>query len=266
MIIGNKKISLWIPYAELLEKELPSNKGTDVRLQKRIFSLLRVVPIIKFNLRKLLVLEGETCVIADLEDLKEVLSITQNFDGIPKFKIEFFNDIFYPCFAQKTERDSNNKAEDDKNRKEEEIIAVTTRQLCDYYKEIKGKPISTDNLKHIYLNELINEGIIDYTESKINSKQYIYYPLVTDLLSTISIMDPIDVDSQQTPIIYEKIIKNITETWIFCEIMKLIRYRLDLTNFQLTEYLNDRQEFQLLDNNPNREEGDMVKTTIKKEK
>ena len=49
-----------------------------------------------------MVLEGETCVIADLEDLKEVLSITQNFDGIPKFKIEFFNDIFYPCFAQKT--------------------------------------------------------------------------------------------------------------------------------------------------------------------
>ena len=167
------------------------------RLQKRIFSLPRVVPIIKFNLRKLLVLEGETCVIAEVEDLKEVLSITQNFDGIPKFKAEFFNDILYPCFAKKTAPDSNNKAEDDKSRKEEEIIAVTTRQLCDYYKEIKGKPISSDNLKHIYLNELVNEGIIDYTESKINSKQYIYYPLVSDLLSMISIMDSIDVDSQQ---------------------------------------------------------------------
>ena len=244
----NKKISVWIPYAKLLEKELPSNKGTDVRLQKRIFSLLKIVPIIKFNLRKLLVLEGETCVIADLEDLKEVLSITQNFDGIPKFKADFFNEIFYPCFEKKTERDSNNKADGDKNRKEEDIIAVTTRQLCDYYKEIKKKPISTDNLKHIYLNELINEGIIDYTESKINSKQYIYYPLVTDLLSTISIMDQIDVDSQQTSKIYEKIITNITETWIFCEIMKLIRYRLDLTNFQLADYLNNDEKFQLLDN------------------
>ena len=245
---GNK-ISLWIPYAELLERELPSNKGTDVRIQKRIFSLLKIVPIIKFNLRKLLVLEGETCVIASLEDLKEVLSITQNFEGIPKFKADFFNDIFYPCFAKKTEPDSNNKAEDDKSRKEEEIIAVTTRQLCDYYKEIKGKPISTDNLKHIYLNELINEGIIDYTESKINAKQYIYYPLVsTNSLSTISIIDPIDMDSQQTPIIYQKIITNITETWIFCEVMKLIRYRLDLTNFQLADYLNNDEKFQLLDN------------------
>jgi hypothetical protein len=154
-------------------------------------------------------------------------------------------------FAQKTEV---GKSADHK--KEEEILAVTTRQLCDYYKEIKGKPIQTDNLKHVYLNELINEGIIDYTESKINAKQYIYYPLVTDSLSTISIMDPIDVDSQQTPIIYEKIIKNINKTWIFCEIMKLIRYRLDLTNFQLTDYLNERQKFQLFDNNHQEEEGE----------
>ena len=30
--------------------------------------------------------------------------------------------------------------------------------------------------------------------------------------------------------------------------MKLIRYRLDLTNFQLTNYLNNDEEFQLLDN------------------
>lgn len=103
---------------------------------------------------------------------------------------------------------------------------------------------------------MINEGIIDYTESKINTKQYIYYPLVTDLLSTISIMDQIDVDSQQTSKIYENIITNITETWIFCEIMKLIRYRLDLTNFELTDYLNDKQQFQLVDNNHHVEGGD----------
>ena len=55
-------------------------------LQKRIFSLLRIVPIVKFNLKKLLVLEGETSVIADLDDLKEVLSITQNFDGITQIQ------------------------------------------------------------------------------------------------------------------------------------------------------------------------------------
>jgi hypothetical protein len=46
--IKNKdnKISVWIPYYQLLQKELPANKGTDVRLQKRIFSLLNIVPIV----------------------------------------------------------------------------------------------------------------------------------------------------------------------------------------------------------------------------
>jgi hypothetical protein len=67
---SNGKISVWIPYAQLLQKELPSNKGTDVRLVKRIFSLLNIVPIVKLNLRNLLVLENEISIIADLQDLK----------------------------------------------------------------------------------------------------------------------------------------------------------------------------------------------------
>jgi Bifunctional DNA primase/polymerase, N-terminal len=199
----NGKISMWIPFADLLQKELPANKGTDVRFVKKIFSLLNIVPIVKNDLRMVLMMEGESSIIANLEDLKEVLSITQNFDGLPKFKAEFFNDIFYPCFTKKTEPDSktNDKGE---TIKEEEIRAVTTRDLCNSFKEVKKKPISTDNLKHTYLNPLINEGIIDYTESKINSRQNIYYPLVTELLSIESIMNPIDKNSQYSSTIYEK--------------------------------------------------------------
>jgi hypothetical protein len=238
------KISLWIPYNDLLQKELPANKGTDVRFAKRIFSLLNIVPIVKSNLRMVLNMEGESSIIADIDDLKEVLLITQNFDGLPKFKAEFFNDIFYPCFTKKTEPDANADG-----KKTEEIIAVTTRELCDYFKEIKKKPISTDNIKHTYLNQLINEGIIDYTESKINSKQNIYYPLLVigSLLSTESIMSPIDKESQQSLTIYEKIIKNVNETWIFCEITKLIHYRLDQGNIALFDYINDPNKFQILD-------------------
>jgi hypothetical protein len=267
---NNGKISLWIPYAELLEKELPSNKGTDVRLQKRIFSLLRIIPIIKFNLRKLLVLGGEISVIADLQDLKEVLSITQNFDGIPKFKIEFFNNIFYPCFARKTEVDSNGK--EGNSRKEEDIIAVTTRELCEFFKSKKGKPISTDNLKKVYVDELINNGIVDYTESKVHGgKQYIYYPIVEPLNFTSnndedqqdndtipsneSNLETFDQFLQHKSTIYENIITNMTESWIISKIRGLVSYRMALTNFQdeilLVQYLDSQlqqqEEFQLLD-------------------
>ena len=267
---NNGKISLWIPYAELLEKELPSNKGTDVRLQKRIFSLLRIIPIIKFNLKKLLVLGGEISVIADLQDLKEVLSITQNFDGIPKFKIEFFNNIFYPCFAKKTEVDSNRK--EGNSRKEEDIIAVTTRELCEFFKSKKGKPISTDNLKKVYVDELINNGIIEYTKSKVHGgKQYIYYPIVEplnlnnnnengdneEIPSNESNLETFDQFLQHKSTIYENIIINMTESWIISKIKSLVSYRMDLTNFQdeilLVQYLDSQlqkqqeEEFLLLD-------------------
>lgn len=63
----------------------------------------------------------------------------------------------------------------------------------------------TDNLKQTYLNQLINEGIIDYTQSKINGRENIYYPLVTESLSLLSIMSPIDNVSQQIPRFMKKL-------------------------------------------------------------
>ena len=46
-------------------------------------------------------MEGESSIIANLEDLMEVLLITQNFDGLPKFKVEFFNKVFLSMFQYK---------------------------------------------------------------------------------------------------------------------------------------------------------------------
>ena len=56
-----------------------------------------------------------------------------------------------------------------------------------------------------------------------------------------SITDSIDKDSQQTSKIYEKIIKNITETWLFSEIMEL-SFVIDWTLpiLRLTDHLNNQ--------------------------
>ena len=64
------KISLWIPYYDLLQKELPANKGTDVRFAKKVFSLLNIVPIVKSDLRMVLMMEGENSIIANLRRFK----------------------------------------------------------------------------------------------------------------------------------------------------------------------------------------------------
>ncbi|MGD1838333.1 MAG: hypothetical protein ACPKPY_09805 [Nitrososphaeraceae archaeon] len=246
---GNNKISVWIPYYDLLQKILPANKGTDVRFAKKLFSLLNVVSIVKNSQKLMMNIEGETSIISDLSDLKEVLSIIQNFDGIPKFKIDFYNEIFLPCYQAKTKPDSTIDG-----KKTEEIIAVTSKQLCEFFKEKKGKPISTDNLKHTYLNQLINEGVIDYTESKVRSRQYIYYPLVIESLSISSIMSLIDKSSQQNLTIYEKIIQNTSREWIFYEIMWLVRRRLNHTNYPFFEYIEDNEKFWICNNNQVSEE------------
>ena len=244
-----------------MQKELPSNKGTDVRLVKRIFSLLNIVPIVKLNLRYLLVLENELSIIADLQDLKEVLSITRNFEGIPEYKIDYFYNIFCSLYHSKNEPDSNTD-----NSKTEERKAVTVRQLCEYFKDKKGKSISTDNMKKTYLNELVNNGLIDYENSKIDSRQYIYYPVVEspknppsvtfnnnpiDNISPLSNLNRFDNFSQLHVLIYEKTINNINETWIFSEIVRLLRYRIDFTNIKgpLADYLNNNEIFQILNNN-----------------
>lgn len=250
----NKKISVWIPYHKLLENELPASKGSDVRFTKRIFSLLNVIPIVKLNLRKILILGDETSVIADLHDLKEVLFITQNFDGIPKFKLDFFINIFCPLFKSKSEPDSNCDST-----KTEDRIAITSKDLCEFYKEKIGKSISTDNMKKTYLNELINNGIIDYEFSNIHTKKYIYFPLVDSLFnqsidnkeyssSFPSNFSGFDQTSQLNLPIYEKIVKNVSKTWLFSEIIQLISGRIEFSDIKgpLSDYLNTHNEFQLL--------------------
>jgi hypothetical protein len=53
--------------------------------------------------------------------------------------------------------------------KEENITAVTTRDLCDYYKKVNG----TDNLRKTYLAELLDYGFIDEQDSVIHQKHKI---------------------------------------------------------------------------------------------
>jgi hypothetical protein len=261
---NKKKISVWIPFYDLLQQELPSNRGTDVRFTKRVFSFLNVLPIIRHDQRYSLVLENETSVIADLDDLREVLSITQNFDGIPKYKKDFFDDVFYPCYKEKTTPNSNADGT-----KSEEIIAVTTKQLCEFYEKVKGKSINSDILKKTYLNELLNNELIDCESSLINPRQYIYYPLVEPaLLDNTATANNTDNSNEEgrasiasksghfdqllhkIPSIYEKIIKKVDETWLFYEIMQLISHRINLGKIKgpLADFLNNNDRFWIMDN------------------
>ena len=69
---------VWIPYGQILGEVLPAEKDTDMRTQQRLLYLLNVIPLAKLDSRQKLFDGNQELVIANLEDLAEVLHITQN--------------------------------------------------------------------------------------------------------------------------------------------------------------------------------------------
>jgi hypothetical protein len=199
----------------------------------------------------------ETLIIAALEDLGQVLHITQNLNGMPTYKMKFFNEIFTPLYRSKTRPD-------EKHNNEEGRIAVTTRQLCDYVKEKIGKEIDPDNLKKKYLNELHNNGLIGEDNSVIDNRQKIYYPLV-ELPSATEEGNNEKISNYTNPGIFENLLqyskinipdncKTIPEDWLIYEILALAKYRIDLDNFKgcLADFLNIAEDLKFLDKECNR--------------
>ena len=213
---------------------LPSEKGPDMRTQQRLFYLLNVIPLAKLDSRQKLFDGNQELVIANLEDLAEVLHITQNISGIPSYKIKFYREIFLPLIRSKNKKD-------EKDGKEEKIIAVTTKELADYYKEKTGKAMSTDNLRKTFLVELLNNDYIGELKSELDSRQFIYYPLMEfenseimqinltkeekdgEDISKISNLYQFDNYLHVSPIKIPKYCKNISKDWLIYELLRLCK-------------------------------------------
>ena len=93
---------IWIPFAQILSEILPSEKGTDNRTTKRIFSFLNIITLSRAQLRGGLAYGEEALTISSLEDLDEVLHITQNTTGIPAYKLNFYREIFLPLYGNES--------------------------------------------------------------------------------------------------------------------------------------------------------------------
>ena len=122
---------VWIPYQGILTEILPAEKGTATRITNRIFSLINVVSLVNAYSRPKLVLCNVTNIVATLEDLSEVLSMTQNLNGIPPYKMKFLKEVFLPCYMEKEGPDTNKDGS-----KQEDIIAVTSTRYVKSYKKI----------------------------------------------------------------------------------------------------------------------------------
>jgi hypothetical protein len=222
---------VWIPYYGILACALQSNKGTDNRVANRIFSLVNIVALARAHLRPRLIFGTEELVVATLEDLAEVLHITQNISGIPTHKIRFFKEIFIPLYKTKSSPNM-------KDGKQEKRIAVTTSELCEYYQSTYGRPISVNNMKQTYLNELINNGYIDEDDSDLDKRAKIYFPLIEleeEKLSNYNNQEGMYNFLLYSNIIPPKNFNKIPDNWLKLEILGLWKYPLNISNFQLLD-------------------------------
>jgi hypothetical protein len=174
--LAKVKPPVWIPFGWILGEVLAHEKGTDVRATQRMFSLLVIVPLTKIQLRPRLVYGSDTQVIVTLDDLEEVLSITQNQTGMPLFKMKIFKEIFYDKYKLKLATGIKDKSSDGK--KEERLIALTSKDICDHYKEQYHKPLSSKILRESYIPEWVANSLVEEESSSIDQRKNIYYPLV----------------------------------------------------------------------------------------
>ena len=238
----NNTNPVWIPYNSILAQILPAEKGTDNRITKRILSFLVIITLARAHLRGRLEYGNESLAIADIdEDLHEVLHITQNLSGITPYKLKVFKEIFLTLYKSKQSPDKDNG-------KQERIVALTTRELCEEYKKT-GKTITTNNLKQTYLNEFLNNGLIDEEDSILDKRQKIYYPLI-DLpingslesckeIKKLSNSDRMDNILQHPQILMPKNCTNIPDNWLELEIFDLIKYPSKLDKFELYNEQNE---------------------------
>lgn len=232
-----ESVSVWIPYGEILASALPSDKGTDVRVAKRIFSLLELLPLIKSELRFRILYGKELLIVAAIEDLAEVLYITQDLNGIPPYKMQFFKNVFIPLYKSKYKPD-------EKEDKREERISVSSKELAEYYKLKEGKTMTDSNIRKNYLAEFLQNGLIDESISVIDGRCKIYHPLV-EISSIIKNKDVEKYENygnqshyhnlfQHCKLLLSKNYINIDKKWLNFAILDLIKYGNDTDNFQFS--------------------------------
>ena len=167
-----------IPYGLVLGEALPSEKGTDNRLTKRIFSFLRMITLSRSHLRCSLQYGDERLIISSIADLHEALHIMQNLSGIPNYKLSMYKEYYLQCYRSKYDRKNGEPDQSSDGKRQEIVLGLSNKEFCDYYKNETGKTLSTRAFRETYIEEWYNNGLIEEIDSIIDSRQKIHYPIV----------------------------------------------------------------------------------------
>jgi hypothetical protein len=176
------KNNVIIPFNETVSNLLPKEKAFDMTTANRLFGFISLLPIINIDKRPRILLrrkgnpELQTIPFALFEDLQEATFLMEYADGVRPYILEWYYDIFLKAYESKKEPDSRVNSNDQIIN--EKRTALTTEQLAEKTKEVYKQTYTTKQVLENFVKPLINHGYIDKTESDLDKRANIYYPVI----------------------------------------------------------------------------------------
>ena len=121
----------------------------------------------------------------------------------------------------------------------EKRIAVTTEQLIEKTGEVNNRPFNGKQILDTYIYPLLNQGYIDKTESELDKRSNIYYPVIVTTPKNIKLFenDSSNNLSQKTKLIVEDITIYPSKEYLISKIQEVLGY---LENNNLIIKIKDR--------------------------
>jgi hypothetical protein len=185
------KNNVIIPYGELVSDLLPKEKSEDMTRANRLYTYLSFLPVVHFHERPRITIakKGDTNIqtipIATFQDLQDTVSLMEYSDGVRPYILEWYYDILLKTYEDKgdipdskTIKKKNSKGEDVEETITEDRVAVTTKDLVNKHEQVHNETLTGKKVLQNYLNPLINQGYIDNTDSVLDKRANIYYPII----------------------------------------------------------------------------------------
>ena len=108
----------------------------------------------------------------------------------------------------------------------EKRIAVTTEQLIEKTGEVNNRPFNGKQILDTYIYPLLNQGYIDKTESELDKRSNIYYPVIVTTPKNIKLFenDSSNNLSQKTKLIVEDTTIYPSKEYLISKIQEVLGY------------------------------------------
>jgi len=184
--LGPKESGIKVPFLEAIANAMPSDNVWSMTVMDRTMRYLAIITKVHMDNRPRSVNTetGAFYPISTYEDLRETLTLMERGgSNIRPYIAQWYNSVFLPAFTElPDEPDSKVIAVEKAGKTAETTITedhkgLTSNQLAEKTKQVMkvAKPSADEMLKK-YLYPLLNQGVIDKVQSKLNKTNNLYFP------------------------------------------------------------------------------------------